>query len=187
MPKKKDGKNVRSMSRKKSERIERKLKKKADKKRLKKEQKKEIKEAEKKEKEKKTSISDILSTVSLATAVAKAALGSFFSHLRVDVAKLKIKIATGDAASTAVAYGAVTGALSCLFALLENNKNVRFTRKAEMDVVCDFLGESPSAEIKISFSLRVWHLLHVAFSALKRFIKHKLKSAAKNATPSNEK
>ena len=178
------------MSRKKSERIERKLKKKADKKRLKKEQKKENKKAEKEKKkqdkeQKKTSISDILDIISLVSSVAKAALGCFFSHLRVDVARFKITVATGDAASTAVAYGAVSGAVSCMLAIFEDNKNVKLTRKAEADVVCDFLGESPSADIKISFSLRVWHLFHVAFAALKSVIKHKLKSA-KKATLNNE-
>ena len=166
------------MSRKKSDRIERKLRKKADKKRLKKEQKKENKLSEAKEK-KKTSLSDILDTVNLATSVAKAVLGSFFGHLRVDVAKLKIKVATGDAASTAIAYGAVSGAVACLLAIFENSKRVRGLKKAEMDIVCDFLGESSSADIKISFSLRVWHLFYIAFAALGKFVKHKLKSAKK--------
>lgn len=178
LPKKEGGKRIRSMSRKKSERIEKKLKQKADKKRLKKEAKKEQKKAEKKEK-KKTSISDIMNTVNLATTVAKAALGSFFGHLRVDVARFKIRIATGDAASTAIAYGAVSQTVAYLLAIFENNKRVKGLKKAEMDIVCDFLGESSSADIKISFSLRVWHLFHLAFSSLISFIKHKLKSGQK--------
>ena len=179
LPKKEGGKRVRSMSRKKSDRIERKLKQKADKKRLKKEQKKEKKKSEEKEK-KKTSVSDILDTVNLATSVAKAALGSFFGHLRVDVARFKIRIATGDAASTAIAYGAVSQTVAYLLAIFKNSKRVRGLKKAEMDIVCDFLGDSSSADIKISFSLRVWHLFHLAFASLISLIKHKLKSAKKS-------
>ena len=167
------------MSRKKSERIEQKLKKKEAQKQLKKEAKKEKKNAEKKENEdKKVSLSGILDTVSLGTSIARAALGSFFGHLRVDVARFKITVATGDAASTAVAYGAVSQTVSYLFAILKNNKRVKGLKTAEMDIVCDFLGESPSADIKLSFSLRVWHIFHLAFASLKSLIKHKLKSPA---------
>ena len=177
LPKKDNRKKVRSMSRKKSERIERQLKKKADKKQLKKAAKKEKKESEKKEKEKKkVSLSGILDTVSLITSIVRAALGSFFGHLRVDVAKFKITVATGDAASTAVAYGAVSQAVSYLLALFKDNKRVKGLKTAEMDVVCDFLGESPSADIKISFSIRVWHIFHLAFASLKALIKHKFNS-----------
>ena len=177
LPKKDSKKKVRSMSRKKSERIERQLKKKADKKQLKKEAKKEKKKAEKEEQEKKkASLSGILDTVKLATSIARAALGSFFGHLRVDVARFKITVATGDAASTAVAYGAVSQAVAYLLAMFKDNKHVKGLKTAEMDVVCDFLGESPSADIKISFSIRVWHIFHLAFASLKALIKHKFNS-----------
>lgn len=178
LPKKEGGKRVRSMSRKKSDRIERRLKQKADKKRLKKEEKREKKKAEEKEKKKPT-LAGILDTVNLATTVAKAALGSFFGHLRVNVARFKIRIATGDAASTAIAYGAVSQTVAYLLAIFENNKRVKGIKKADMDIACDFLGESSSADIKISFSLRVWHLFHLAFSSLISFIKHKINAQKK--------
>lgn len=182
------------MSRKKSDRIEKNLKKKADKKRLKKEAKKQKKEAAKKEKEQeeqKPTLSGILDTVNLALSVSRAALGSFFGHLRIDVARFKIIIATGDAASTAVAYGAVSQTVAYLLAIFENSKRVRGLKKAEMDIVCDFLGDSTTADIKISFSLRVWHLFHLAFASLISLVKHKLKSAKNMAqqspAPKNEK
>ena len=157
------------MSRKQSEKIENKLRKKSDKKRLKDAQ----KQAEK-QIAKKSSTEDILDTVKLALAIAKTALSSFFGHLRVDVARFKIKVATGDAASTAIAYGAVSQATSYLLALLKNNKRVKGLGSAKMDVACDFLAEESSADIKISFSLRVWHILHLALTSLITLIKHKI-------------
>ena len=174
LPKPDKKKRIRSMSRKKSEKIEKKLRKKTDKKRLKDAQ----KQAEK-QTEKKSSTEDILDTVKLVLAIAKTALSTFFGHLRVDVARFKINVATGDAASTAIAYGAVSQATSYLLALLKDNKHVKGLGNADMDVVCDFLGESSTADIKISFSLRVWHILHLALASIISLVKHKLNAEKK--------
>ena len=168
------------MSRKKANRIKKRLDAKAEKKRLSKQKKKEKKDAEKASKEdgeKKRSLSEIMDTVDLAFTLVKAVLGCFFGHLRVDVAKFRIKVATGDPASTAIAYGAVSQTVSYLIALLKNNKNVKGLKRADIDIQCDFLSDTPSADIKLSFSLRVWHVLHIALTALINFIKKKVKSA----------
>ena len=84
-------------------------------------------------------------------------------------------MATGDAATTAIAYGAVTQAVNLLFPLLEQVKNFSFPKERDIDIVADFAGEGMEADIKISVSLRVWHLFHVAFGALFTAIKHFVK------------
>ena len=179
LKKKESKRRSHSMSRKKSDRIEKKLHQKQEKKRLKKERKKEKKESSR-EDSKKSSFTEIIDTVNLTASVIKTALGGFFGHLRVDVARFKITVATGYAASTAIAYGAVSQAVSYLLAILKSNKNVRGINKADVDIVCDFLGERSSADIKLSFSLRVWHILHIALISLLKLIRHKFDKLKKD-------
>ena len=181
LPKKQDKKGRHSMSRRQAERLEKRLAKKKEKADAKKQRKKEQKEAEKKENKKsKSSLRGILDTIDLVSKVAKAALGALFGDLSVDVKKFKITVATDDAATTAIAYGAVSQSVSYLLAVLKNNKRVKGLGKAELDVRCDFLADTPTADIKIAFSLRVWHILHIGLSSLVTLIKHKLNSMKKN-------
>ncbi len=181
-PKKKSG--VQSMSKRKAQKIRAGLNKKAQKKRLKeqakqqkKQQKKEQKEQEKKQgkKKKKLSLSDILDLVKMATDVLKAVIKTFFSHLRVDVARCHINLALGDAATTAIAYGAVSEAVIQLFGALDGLKGFDSPKAQDISINADFLGEATTVDIKVSVSLRVWHLFHVLFAAIGRAIKHLFK------------
>lgn len=179
LPRKDERKRVRSMSKKEAERLERRLTKKKEKKEEKRIRRKQQHKDENKNKEKKT-LSDILDVVTLVTKIAKTALGAFWGHLRIDVAKFKIKVATDDAASTAIAYGAVSQAVAYLFEFLKNEKKVKGLKKAQTDISCDFLSDTPEADINISFSLRVWHILHIGLASLIELIKHKINAAKKN-------
>jgi cation transport ATPase len=189
LPKKDKRKKIHSMSRKKAEKIKKQLAAKEEKQRKKKQLKQEKKQEKKKQKEKepkpKKSLSEILDLIGLAVTLVKTVLKCFFGHLRVDVARFRIKVATGDPATTAVAYGAVSQAVSYLLALLQNNKNVRGLKKADLDIGCDFIAESISADIELSFSMRVWHVFHIAFAALGSLIKNRVKSAMKKSKRSS--
>ena len=88
---------------------------------------------------------------------------------------MKIRVATGDAATTAIAYGAITQAVNLLFPVLESIKNFSLPKTCDIDIVADFAGEGIEADIEISFALRVWHLFHVAFGALFSAIGHFVK------------
>ena len=46
-----------------------------------------------------------------------------------------------------------------------------------------FLETSPKIDVEIAFSLRVWHVFDVAFSAVGAFIKHKLTSDVQRSDP----
>ena len=165
-----------SMSAAKAARIRKKAEKKAAKKKQAKKE-KEYKKAQQKEQEKekdKKSISDILDIISLIRKLVAEVIRRFFKHLRIDVARLKIKVATGDAASTAIAYGAVTQSVNLLLPVLEEVKNFKLPKMQELDIYADFTADTPTADIMLSFSLRVWHVFDVAFGALKAFLKHKL-------------
>ena len=172
---KKEKKGPRSMSKKKAEKLRLKAKKKAQKKReaakAKEEAKRQKKEAAKKRPKK--SMSEILDTISMVRSIAAEVIRRFFKHLRIDVARVHVKVATGDAATTAVAYGAACTALNMLLPVLSQVKNFSLPREKDFSVEPDFLGETPTLDVKLSFSLRVWHLFHVGFGALGKFLKHR--------------
>ena len=168
----KEKKRPRSMSAKKAAKLEAKLLAKEKKKRAKKAQKKKEK-AEKKEavkrgetKKKKMSPDEILDIIHLVTALLKKIVGNFWKHLRIKVARIRINIGTGDAATTAIVYGAATQAINAIFPLLDRTKQVKVPKSREVYVNADFTAEETEMDIKISFSLRVWHLFHVLFSAI---------------------
>ena len=180
LPKKEKKSGPHSMSPKQAERLRRKLEKKQAKKAAKKKKKQEEKEAKKLEKQQvqakgvkeksKLNMTDILDLIDLATAVVKALLGTFFKHLRVRVARLRVTVATGDAATTAVAYGAVTQAIPVLYPYLEQIPTFRFPDVADIDVSIDYLKESPEIDLRMEFTLRVWHVFAVLFRTLGKLI-----------------
>lgn len=184
LPSKEKGKGPHSMSAKKAKKIRKKLeakeKKKAEAKKAKAKAKAEKKKAKAATKKKK-SLGEILDMITLVKALVAKVIKKFWRHLRIDIARIKLKIATGDAASCAVAYGAITAAITTLFPLLERVKNFSLPDANEIEVCADFLGDGIEADIKISFSLRVWHLFDVALGAAATFIKHTFKRMLKQA------
>ena len=175
LPKKEKEQRLRSMSERKAQRIRQRIEKKQAKKAAAAKEKKERKaqhKLQKKDKPKKT-LADILDVIELVRKLAATVIRIFFKHLRIKVARMKIKVATGDAANTAIAYGAITQSINLLLPVLEQVKNFDLPRQADFHVQADFLGESIEADVELSFSLRVWHVLDVAFGALGAFLKHK--------------
>lgn len=193
-----------SMSAKKARKIKEKREKKEAKKKLKKAEKKAAKEQEKEEKKKakaegtlkkeKKSPGEILDIVSLVANLLKKVIGKFFGHLRIKIARIRLKIATGDAATTAITYGAVTQAINVLFPIIDNIKTVKTPVNKDIDISADFCSDETEIDIEISFALRVWHLFHVLGAALGQLIKYifktvkrKIKKAAEQegSTPKN--
>ena len=189
-----------SMSAKKARKIKEKREKKEAKKKLKKAEKKAAKEQEKEEKKKakaegtlkkeKKSPGEILDIVSLVANLLKQVIGKFFGHLRIKIARIRLKIATGDAATTAITYGAVTQAINVLFPIIDNIKTVKTPVNKDIDISADFCSDETEIDIEISFALRVWHLFHVLGAALGQLIKYifktvkrKIKKAAEQEGP----
>lgn len=167
-----------SMSPKQAAKIKKKLRAKQQKKADAKQKKAEKKAAKKeipKEDKKKMTLPDILDIISLVRKLLVKVVKTFFGHLRINVVRLNIRVATGDAATTAIAYGAITQAVNLLFPVLESVKNFSTPKTRDIDIVADFAGEGIEADVEFSFSLRVWHLFHVAFGALGTAIKHFVK------------
>ncbi len=179
LPKKAKKKPVRPMSAKQAQKLKAKLDKKkkkkalaAKEKKVKKQQKKEQKAAAPKEKK---SMGEILDLLRLLTSLLGMAVKKFGKHLRVDLARLKLVVATPDAATTAIAYGAATQSLSILLPLLESVKGVKLPKEGELDVGLDFTADAPKFDLKLSVSLSLWLIPGLIGGAIATFVKHKIK------------
>lgn len=132
---------------------------------------KQMKKAEKlSEKHNKRSLLENIELIRLLIAVVT---GRFTKHLRIKLTKIKLVIASDDAAKTAVLYGAASGGVACILEMLDNITNVKYTSDAEVSVDADFLAVKPTADVKIEISLRVWHLFDVLIRAAHTFIANK--------------
>ena len=139
-------------------------------------QKKKSKKEEESEGKKKASASSVLETVQTVCILVKEVVSKFSKHLRIKIAKINIKLATGDAAQTAIAYGALTQSINVLFPLLEDIKNFSMPKNKNIDISPDFLSEESEIELKLVFSLRVWQILSTALAVLYKLIIHSIKS-----------
>ena len=149
----------------------------------KKAEKKEKKKAERKAREKEMleqgaepKKKDIVRIIKLISGLLGVLLKRFGKHIRIKIAKLHVRVATGDAASTAVVYGYVIQAASYLTALLERSGTLVVPGSADVDISPDFVSESVSCDIVIGISLRVWQVLDMIFRTGAKFIKELIKS-----------
>ena len=177
MPKK-EPKKAKGMSASKAQKIRKKLEKKAEKKQLAAKEKAAAKEENKKSKKKKTP-QEIVDIIKMVSDLAVTVIGRFAKHLRIHIARIKIVIASEDAATTALLYGTVSQSVNLIFPVLERVKNFPRLKNADISVDCDFASTEPQIDIKLGFSIRVWQVLNIALSALVTFLKHKLKADAK--------
>lgn len=94
-------------------------------------------------------------------------------YLRVKLAKIHIKVATGDAAQTAILYGAVSSALACLIELLDSISNLQKLKSSSIQLEPDYLSDKSEARINISLSLNGRGALIVLVKCLRRYINYK--------------
>ena len=97
-------------------------------------------------------------------------------HLSIRAARIRIRVATGDAASTAVLFGAVNGGVVLLLELLDRFAKLKTKATDEIEVVPDYLAEKTSADIRLLFSLRVWQIVHILWKTLISNKKQKVRS-----------
>lgn len=100
----------------------------------------------------------------------KLLLDKFGKHLRIKVKRLRLTVATGDAASTALVYGGVSQSVAYLLALLNRFSRLK-VKKNSLSVGADFLSEKTTADIKISLSISLAGLIATLFGAGWAFIR----------------
>lgn len=120
--------------------------------------------------------------LTLARALVAALVRKTSKHLRLTAARLHIRVATGDAATTAVLYGAVSASLAYLLAALDRVTDLR-TKPHDVSVYADYLTERSHVDVKLVFSLRVWGALSLLTAAAFTFLKtRRAQKAAKHKT-----
>lgn len=111
-------------------------------------------------------------------------------HLRLKAARIHLRVATGDAATTALAYGAASASLAFLLAALDRVTKLR-AKPGDVMVIADYLSERSSADVKLIFTLRVWGalstLLGVALAYLKQTLPPKAKKQPQGKHPTTVK
>ena len=106
-------------------------------------------------------------------------------HLRLNATRVHLYVATGDAAATAVAYGAVSASLAYLVAALERVMKVR-ARRGDVTVIADYLSEKPRADVKLRFSMSLGSALALLVSlALSYLKKRRAQKKARRAAASS--
>ncbi len=119
----------------------------------------------------KTEETDLGGLIEKITRVAKVFITRLGKHLRIDFYKIRIVVASPDAARTAIAYGVVIGAAQNLWALLVSTGNLHTHRKSVLSVDTDFTKTEPEVEVKLGFSLRVWQMTDIFFRAALEYLK----------------
>lgn len=117
---------------------------------------------------------DIMGLISKLLEVVKVFFKRFGHHLRINVKRVHIIVASEDAATTAVLYGAVCGAVQCLFEFLYNCMHLTLPKSEEMQVVPDFTSEKIKAEIDITFSFRLWQIFDILLRSAWTYIKQSM-------------
>ena len=172
--KKKKKRYPHSMSKKKAQKIKASLKKKPKKEKKKK----------KKEKVEKYEKDDLISILSIVISFVKNFIKLFAKTIRLKASRLKITVASEEAAQTALTYTAVTQSINVLFPLLDSLKTVKkLPRGKELSVSADFLSEESTLDLDIELYVRVGGALKAlcgaAINAFKKAVKDQIRRLEK--------
>lgn len=131
---------------------------------LTKEQKKAIKA------KKKASRPPIPDMISLFKEVIGLFFGTFFSKFHFHVAKIKIKVGSNDAATTAILHGAICAALGPTLTFIDRHSNLHTKRNYTLYIEPDFTSDKIDIDIDLGFSMSLGGVLSAAIKAGFRFI-----------------
>ena len=90
-------------------------------------------------------------------------------YIKVKLARVHIRVASNDAAKTAILYGAVSGAVACLIDAIDEFTNLSKLKRKSINIEPDFLSDKTETQINISLSISVWGAIA---TILKMTIKH---------------
>jgi hypothetical protein len=107
----------------------------------------------------------LLDRLTLFTRLISKILKRFARYLRIDVSKLYIKVATGDAAGTAYLYSASVQSAAYITELLSTITNFDVDRRAEFSIEPDFCAAQSEFSADFTFKIRVLNLLKLGLSA----------------------
>lgn len=106
--------------------------------------------------------------------VIKPLTNKFLGYLRIDHYNIKVVIATDDAASTALLYGAASATLFSLLSVLEtikpSRRSIAGKNKSNAEIIPDFNATEISVNAHIIFSIRIWQFIYCAIRGSRDFL-----------------
>ena len=113
--------------------------------------------------------------------VVKLFFKKFAKHFHIKLAKIHVRVATGDAASTAILYGAISQSLAYLIATLNAVTRLDGLKRADILIYPDYLSDKFEAKINITFGLRLIGVVDAGLRSLFRFLKLQKRAKAVRA------
>lgn len=87
----------------------------------------------------------------------------YANQFKVKILKLNVTVATEDAASTAILYGAVSQSVGYLIEFLKNNTDLTVPRGAEISVISDFCGKTANVDVKLEIVIRLRKVISLLY------------------------
>ena len=128
--------------------------------------KKDKKKKKQKEEKKKTKLPPFSDMTELFFRIISLFFGKFFKRLHIKVAKIRIAVGSGDAATTALLYCAVCSALNPVLVVLDNHSNLHGMKKADICITPDYLREDIDFDVDLGFSICIMGLVGVLLRVL---------------------
>lgn len=97
-------------------------------------------------------------------------LGNFRRHLKIEELRLRVLVASEDAAKTAIEYGAVCTLVERVYLLATQAPRVR-KDCVQVGVECDFLADKPEIDAELFLSVRIWRIFWVALCSTRALIR----------------
>ena len=102
-------------------------------------------------------------------------LAAFPGYLHTDIKMLDITVASDEAASTAIKYGAISAAVYNLLEILRAKTVMHARKNAVIDVRPDFCSEKTVFHVDFSVKIRVFSFVRIGWHFLVWFVKQKMK------------
>lgn len=108
--------------------------------------------------------------ISLFARLIKLFFGRFFRRSHFHVARIRIKVGSPDAATTAMLWCAIWAALKPTLIILDKYSNLHGMKNADIDISPDYLREDLDIDVKLAFSMSLGGLLGVLLRVLFSFL-----------------
>lgn len=105
---------------------------------------------------------------------------AFHRHLHVKLTKIYIRVATADAAQTAIIYGAVSTVVVCIIDILDDITNLKQLKNSSISVEPDFLSEKTDIKLNILLYISVFGAIKVLMKSFIKYYATKDKSQINN-------
>ena len=107
-------------------------------------------------------------------------INTFHKRLHVKLTKIHIRVATPDAAQTAIIYGAVSTVVVCIIDILDDITNLKQLKNSSISVEPDFLSEKTDIKLNILLYISVFGAIKVLMKSFIKYYATKDKSQINN-------